>query len=266
VLRKLAIFLTKQGFLMTIIIMGLLLLIFYLCSMVVIVQYKNDTSIANFTWGGGVMLVSLYTFFALSLFLPRQIIVTAIIAVWSTRLSIHLYKRYTGHDPRFLLWKWQGFKALVINIIWIFGQAILIAIMSSPVAIVNISNVRGLTLIDTIGFFIWIFGFFFEMVSDHQLFVFMSNPSNKGKVMRYGLWHYSRHPNYFGEIVMWWGIYIIALSVPYGWTSIIAPVTITFLIIFITGIPWIEKTMERNSEYQKYKERTSMLIPWFAKK
>lgn len=68
------------------------------------------------------------------------------------------------------------------------------------------------------------------------------------------------------EIVMWWGIYIIALSVPYGWSTILAPVTITFLLIFITGIPWIEKTMEHNAEYQEYKEKTSMLIPWFTKK
>jgi len=250
---------------MTIIMMGLLLLIVYLCCMVAIAQYKNDTSIANFTWGGGVMLVSLYTFFTLSLFLPRQIIVTLMITMWASRLIIHVYKRYTGNDPRFLSWKWQGFKALVINTIWIFGQTIMIAIMGYPAVIINMSTVSGLTVLDGIGVCVWIFGFIFEMISDHQLFMFMSNPTNKGRVMRYGLWRYSRHPNYFGEILMWWGIFIIALSVPYGWAAIIAPVTISILLIFITGIPWIEKTMEANSEYQEYKEKTSMLIPWFAK-
>jgi steroid 5-alpha reductase family enzyme len=251
---------------MTVIVAGLLLLMMYLCSMVAIAQYKSDTSIANFTWGGGVMLVSVYTFFTLSLFLPRQIIVTAMITMWASRLIIHVYRRYTGNDPRFIAWKWQGFKALVINSMWIFGQIIMIAIMAYPIILVNMSGVAGLTLLDAIGMCVWIFGFVCEMASDQQLFTFMSNSKNKGKVMRYGLWHYSRHPNYFGEILMWWGIYMIALSVPYGWSGIIAPVTISVFLIFITGIPWIEKTMEGTAEYQEYKEKTSMLIPWFAQK
>jgi len=138
--------------------------------------------------------------------------------------------------------------------------------MSFPAALVNITNVPGLMVIDFCGLVIWIIGFLCEAISDQQLFAFMSNSSNKGKVMRTGLWSYSRHPNYFGEILMWWGIYIIALSVPGGWTAIIAPATITFLLVFITGIPWVEKAMGNNPEYQEYKKRTNMLIPWFPKK
>lgn len=250
---------------MTTLIIGILILIFYLFCMVINAQYKGDTSIANFTWGGGVLIVSLYTFFTLSSFLSRQIILTSMIVVWAGRLIMYVYKRYTGNDPRFRSWKWKGFKALVINIIWIFGQSIMIAIMSYPIFLVNTGQVAGLNLLDLFGIIFWIFGFCWESISDQQLSHFMKNPDNKGKVMDRGLWRYSRHPNYFGEIVMWWSIYIIALSAPLGWTSIIAPVAITFLLVFVTGIPLLEKTMEPNVEYQEYKKKTSALIPWFPK-
>ncbi len=250
----------------TIFIIGIAILIAYLSCMVINVQYRGDTSIANFTWGGGVLIVALYTFFTTGTFLARQIIVTSMIALWAGRLILHVYKRYTGEDPRFKSWKWKGFKALIINIMWVFGQSIMIAIMSYPVFLINTNQVPGLTVLDICGILLWIFGFCVESISDQQLFHFMKNPANKGKVMDRGLWHYSRHPNYFGEIVMWWSIYLIALSVPQGWTSIIAPITITIFLVFITGIPLLEKAMKNNAEYQEYKKRTNALIPWFPTK
>lgn len=244
----------------------MLLLFFYLFSMLILVQCKGDTSIANFTWGGGVMLVALYTFFAFSSFLPQQILLTFMLIFWALRLIVFVYMRYTGKDPRFATWKWQGFKALLINIIWVFGQTIMIAIMSCPVVLVNTNNhVRGLTWLDLIAFLIWLFGFCYEAMSDYQLFVFMHNPSNQGRVMRFGLWRYSRHPNYFGESLMWWGVFGIALSLPYGWIAIMAPVVITFLLVFVTGIPWIEQAMAGNPEYKEYQATTSKFIPWFVK-
>ena len=251
---------------MTLLCLGLLILLIYLLCMVVLVQYKGDTSIANFTWGGGVLFVALFTFFTMSEYLPRQIIVTIFIALWAARLICHVYKRYTGKDPRFASWTWQGFKALIINFIWIFGQSIMIAIMSYPIILVNKNQAAELLLFDYLGSIVWIIGFFIESISDHQLFLFTSDPAHKGKVMRSGLWHYSRHPNYFGEVVMWWGIFLIALSVPYGWSAIITPATITFLLLFVTGVPLLEDAMRDNAEYQEYKRNTSMFIPWFSKK
>lgn len=250
---------------MTLIALGIVLLALYLSAMVILVQYKKDTSIANFTWGGGVMLVTLFTFVTCSLLLPRQWLITGMMVAWALRLICHVYKRYTGKDPRFSSWHWQGFKALVINIIWVFGQTIMIAIMGYPATLINMSVTPGLTVLDCCGLLVWLTGFVCEAISDHQLFMFMSNPTNKGRVMRYGLWRYSRHPNYFGEVIMWWGVYLIALSVPYGWTAVIAPATITFLLLFVTGIPWIEKAMANNPEYQEYKRKTSVFIPWFVK-
>lgn len=255
-------------------VMLLGLLFIYLTCMVAVVQFKGDTSIANFTWGGGVMLVALYTFFVFSAFLPQQILMTALMVLWAMRLIMYVYLRYTGKDPRFAAWKWQGFKALCINICWVFGQLIMIAIMSYPVFAVNGNNIpRGITMLDLFGLAIWLCGYCYEAISDYQLFVFMHNPANRGRVMQSGLWHYSRHPNYFGEILIWWGVFFIAFATPYiprsllfSLSFLITPVTITCLLVFVTGIPWIEKTMINNPEYQQYKRKTSMLIPWFVKK
>ena len=245
--------------------LGILLFI-YLTIMVIAACFKKDTSIANFTWGGGVLLVTLYTFFRLSIFLPQQILVTTLITVWASRLIAYVYIRYNGKDPRFTTWKWQGLKSLFINIIWVFGQLIMIAIMSYPSFLINSYNIpHAITLYEIIGLAVWMLGFYWQALSDYQLFTFMRNPANKGHVMRSGLWRYSRHPNYFGESTMWHGIFFIALTVPNGWTAIITPLTITFLLVFVTGIPLLENAMKDNAEYQEYKKKTSAFIPWWPK-
>ena len=107
----------------------------------------------------------------------------------------------------------------------------------------------------------WILGFVFESVGDAQLARFIKDPANKGKLMQSGLWQYARHPNYFGEVLMWWGLWIIALSVPNGLYGIIGPLTITFLILKVSGIPMLEKRMEENPEFVEYKKRTSKFFP-----
>lgn len=243
-----------------------ILLIAYLAGMAAIVQIKQDTSIANFVWGGGALLVALYTFFMHGLYLPRHCIITFLTFLWATRLGLYVYLRYKGTDPRYQAWKHKGLYALLVNVAYIFGlQALLLVIMSVPAAMINLSTIAGLTGLDYAGIGLWIIGYYFEAVSDYQLFKFTSDPANKGKVMRYGLWRYSRHPNYFGEVVMWWAIFMIALSVPYGMYALIAPVTITFLLLFVTGIPWVEHAMDDNAEYQEYKKHTSIFIPWFPR-
>lgn len=236
----------------------------YFAIMVTIVQIKQDSSIANSVWSGGCLLIALYTFIMSGLYLPRQIVVTALITLWASRLVTYVYLRYKGNDPRFQTWKQAGIKALIFNIAYIFGgQAFLMTIMSIPTILINISTVPGLNYLDFMGIGIWLVGYFFEAVSDYQLFQFTSDPANKGHVMKYGLWHYSRHPNYFGEVLMWWGIFLLALSVPFGIYSIITPATITVMLLFVTGIPWVEKAMDTNPEYQEYKRKTCAFIPWF---
>jgi len=102
-------------------------------------------------------------------------------------------------------------------------------------------------------------------VGDWQLSQFIKDPSNKGKIIQSGLWKYSRHPNYFGEVVQWWGIFLMALSLPNGIITIIGPLTITILILFVSGIPMLEKKYENNPEFAEYKKRTSAFFPRFPK-
>lgn len=256
-------------------VMPIILILIYLPIMFLIVQFKGDTSIGNFTWGGGVMLVALYEL--ILNFLPgyfngnlRIILVTTLIILWALRLILYLYIRYSGKDPRFKNWKWQGLQAFFINIVWIFGQFFLIIIMILPIGS-SIYPIEPLTYSNFIGLALWVFGFIFESISDYQLYSFLHNPKNKGHVMQYGLWHYSRHPNYFGEVCMWWGIYLISLPT-YLYVEgvakymILAPITITVMLRFITGVPMLENAMKDNPEYQEYKRKTNVFVPWFAKK
>ncbi|MGB8467953.1 MAG: DUF1295 domain-containing protein [Candidatus Babeliales bacterium] len=247
---------------MSIILGGVILLLIYFCCMVAVLQLKGDTSIGNFTWGGGVLLVTLYTFLTLSSFATRQIVVTVMVIAWASRLIMHVYKRYTGTDPRFIGWHAQGLHALIVNTVWVFGQTIMIAAMSYPIVLINLYGNNSLTIVDIIGVLMWVFGYCYEAISDYQLVIFIRDPHNTGKVMQTGLWYYSRHPNYLGEIIMWWGIYCMALSVHLGFTAIIAPMTIMLMLICITGIPLLEKAMATNAQYQEYKRTTPTLIPW----
>ena len=125
----------------------------------------------------------------------------------------------------------------------------------------------SLTGLDFLGALLWFTGFVFEAVSDWQLARFKTDPANRGRVMNRGLWAYSRHPNYFGETLIWWGIFLIALPTPYGWYALVSPVVITFLLLKVSGVTLLEKDIvERRPEYREYLETTSAFIPWFPKR
>lgn len=112
-----------------------------------------------------------------------------------------------------------------------------------------------------IGCCCWLAGFYFQWVGDHQLAAFLKQRKDKNDIMQTGLWKYSRHPNYFGELLMWWGIFIIVIPIPYGLFFMVSPLTITLLLLFVSGIPMLEKKQEGNEKFKAYKKRTSALIP-----
>lgn len=254
--------------------MSYLAISIYLLSMFIIVQFKKDISIGNFTWGGGVLLLTLLTFFVsftgtVSGMTGRKMLITSLISIWAIRLIIYLYIRYKkGADPRFVKWETSwGRLGFFASFTWIvLLQCILMLIMSFPSVFVNLQDTGPLHFLDFIGLAVWTIGFFFESVGDYQLHKFMKDSVNSGKIMDRGLWKYTRHPNYFGEIVIWWGIYLIACSTLDGWTTIIAPLTITILLVFITGIPLAESVFKNDSAYEDYKRRTNKLIPGPSKK
>lgn len=253
---------------MDIIMTGAALILIYLSIMFTIVTRKQDTSIGNFSWGGLVMLMALYTLFTTSSWLPRQLLATTLTMIWGLRLAYYAYTRYhKGVDPRFTAWLQRGvWHTRLFAFAWIFIlNGSMGIIMSLPIIMINSTVSGALSWLDGAALLVWLVGFYFEAVSDTQLYAFLHNPANKGKIMDQGLWRYSRHPNYFGEIVMWWAIYLLALSVSYGYLTIIAPCAITTTLVFVTGIPWVEGAMANNPAYQEYKRKTSMLIPTFPK-
>jgi steroid 5-alpha reductase family enzyme len=208
--------------------------------------------------------------------IERKIIITGLIGLWGVRIALFLTLRKfgkdetTNEDRRFKTFRddwgktfwWRSFVQLYVS------QVILIFIIGFPAIVTNSSTTTGLVVTDYIGVGIWVIGFFFEFTGDLQMYLFKRNPENKGKVMRKGLWKITRHPNYFGEITMWLGIFILGLA-PYKWLNfigIISPVIIALALIYVSGIPLAEKRFENNEEYQEYKKKTSVLFPWFPKK
>jgi steroid 5-alpha reductase family enzyme len=231
---------------------------------------KRDNSIVDIAWGIGFILVSLMTFFLGSTFAVRSILVTGLVIIWGIRLSSHIYvrNRGRGEDFRYAKWRREWGKTFVWRSFFqIFMlQGVLLLVISYPVVLVNRSERNGLSALDIAGIGLWLIGFLFEGVGDYQLRKFKKTPENKGKIMSRGLWRYTRHPNYFGEAALWWGIFLIALSVEKGWTAVIGPLMITFLILRVSGVTLLEKKYAGNQEFLEYARRTSPFIPWFPKR
>lgn len=140
-------------------------------------------------------------------------------------------------------------------------QAVLAVVISMPVIIVNASQDIALGYHVLIGIAIWLTGFFFEAVGDWQLRYHMNNPDNKGKLLTSGLWRYTRHPNYFGEVTQWWGIFVLVAVAPYWGLSLLGPLVVTILIVFFTGVPLAERHFIGRKGWEEYKKHTSRLIP-----
>jgi steroid 5-alpha reductase family enzyme len=242
----------------------------YMTAVFAVGLFKKDNSIVDIAWGPGFILVVLLTLLLEKRFGPRQVLVTALVAVWGGRLAIHLYcrKRGRGEDFRYAKWRREWGRWFVPrSYVQIFMlQGILLLIISYGIVLVNASSGPGLGALDFAGAAVWLIGFVFEAAGDAQLERFKQAPESAGKIMTSGLWRYTRHPNYFGEAVMWWGIFLIALSVPTGWTAVVSPVLITFLLLRVSGVTMLEKKYIGNADFAEYARRTSAFFPWFPKK
>jgi steroid 5-alpha reductase family enzyme len=127
----------------------------------------------------------------------------------------------------------------------------------------QLTSYKLLIVLDFIGITFRITGFFFEAVGDYQLARFRAKPENEGKVLRSGVWRYTRHPNYFGDSAQWWGYFLLATTAG-GWWTIFSPVLMTLLLLKVSGVALLEKTMEIRPEHKEYIESTSPFIPWFS--
>jgi len=226
----------------------------------------KDNSIADIIWGLGFITSALTSFFVTQTFYITQIIATILILIWGIRLATHIYIRNKGRseDFRYKSWREKWGKNVLLKsflqvylIQWFFLQII----ASSFVLINSTKPIFTNNYLLLFGVLIWLIGFLFESVGDYQLLIFKRNPNNKGKIMKYGVWKYTRHPNYFGEATLWWGIFIIALMHPMGIITIISPLLINYLLLFVSGIPMLEKKYKGNKEFEEYKKNTSAFFP-----
>ena len=196
----------------------------------------------------------------------RAILVWALVVIWAVRLGTFLFSRIkkAGKDDRFDEIKPSFIRFL--NVWTIQGLWVTFTMAAALVAITT-TNRKELDIFAILGFLVWVFGFAIEVVADSQKSRFSANPDNKGKFIQTGLWSRSRHPNYFGEIMLWIGIAVITLPVLQGWqwVALISPIFVTLLITRVSGVPLLEKKADQKwggqADYEAYKKRTPVLIP-----
>jgi steroid 5-alpha reductase family enzyme len=228
----------------------------------------RNASIMDIFWGPGFLLAALaYLVASPDGDSGRQTLVVTLVAIWSLRLAAHIFVRNSGQgeDPRYRKWREEDPETFWYRSLYrvFLLQGGLLWVISAPLLLaINSDEPNGTTLLDTLGFAVWLTGFVFEAVGDYQLVVFKSEPGSKGKVMDQGLWKYTRHPNYFGEATLWWGYFIIALSVPWGWVTIFSPIIMTYLLVNVSGAALLERGLKKGrSGYDDYVRRTSGFVP-----
>jgi len=203
----------------------------------------------------------------------RNGLIAAMVCAWSLRLGIHLYRRVMAHhpdeDPRYAALRLQFPKHTWLMFFGFFQlQAVLIGLLSLPVALACSNPSGGIGPFEIAGLAIWFVAIGGEAVADAQLASFRGQPSNRGQVCGFGLWKYSRHPNYFFEWLVWVAFFVFALGAPFGWAGVLSPLLMLFFLTCMTGIPPSEahSLASRGDAYRAYQRRTSPFIPWFPKK
>ncbi|MFF4586411.1 DUF1295 domain-containing protein [Streptomyces sp. NPDC001388] len=228
---------------------------------------KGVHRIVDVAWGIGFTAVALVTCAASAGEgdPARRILVTALTAVWGLRLAAHIARRGRGHgeDPRYeaLLAKAPGNRnAYALRMVYLL-QGALVWLVSLPVQAAQ--YVPGpLTGLAWAGTALWAVGLFFEAVGDAQLARFKADPAHRGQVMDRGLWRYTRHPNYFGDFCVWWGLFLIACeSASSAAVSVVSPLVMSFLLMRGSGKPMLERHMAERPGYARYVERTSGFFP-----
>lgn len=244
-------------------------LIYFFCFFLLGTIIKNN-SIVDQGWGIGFVLIAFYNMIRTGNTTITGWLTLLLVALWGGRLFIHIMRRNFGkpEDFRYANWRKEWGKTVIIRSFFqvYMLQGLFMLAIGFPIVLIFESQFKGLNVFTVIGAVVWGIGYFFEVVGDAQLRIFKASPQNKGKLMTTGLWGCTRHPNYFGEAVMWWGIFLIALSVGASPMSILSPIVITYLLVFVSGVPMLEKAMIGREGFDAYAKRTNKFIPWIPKR
>ena len=239
----------------------------------------KDASLVDIFWGFGFLLVATASLYIVPEKTAYLILLAALPIIWGLRLTLYLAKRNLGHgeDKRYIAMKKRAEKKGMSEKTWrlrslftiYWGQGLLIMIVSAPIwlAMATGQNIEKIGIFAYLGTALWLIGFLFEAVGDWQLATFLKanknyeGPIENKPVLDKGLWKYTRHPNYFGNACMWWGIWLVACQAPYGWAAIIGPIIMTLLLTKVSGRDLLERDMKRRKTYQDYIARTSSFFP-----
>ena len=230
----------------------------------------RDASIVDIFWGLGFVVITWTSHVVSETASARAWLVGAMVTIWGVRLAAHLARRNLGHgeDYRYRTMRERygdRFPVVSLFIVFLF-QAALMWVIALPVMFVHLEAATGpLGWLEAVGVIAWGTGLFFEWTADVQLARFKRQPASRRAVLDRGLWRYSRHPNYFGNFLLWWGIGLVAAGAG-GWWTLVGPAVLTFLLLRVSGVSLLESTIvERRPGYREYVRRTSAFVPWFPR-
>jgi steroid 5-alpha reductase family enzyme len=229
--------------------------------------WRRDASIVDVAWGPGFAGIAVVAFAVSDGVFERRVLVTALALVWGLRLGGYLLWRAWGKPEDFryqAMRRYWGARFPIVSFFTVFTlQGVLMWIVSLPIQIAQVAREPAtLGALDALGAGLWLVGMFFESVGDAQLARFRADPASAGKVMDRGLWRYTRHPNYFGDCLVWWGLFAIALGIPGGIYSVVAPIVMTILLRRVSGVTLLERSLvKRRAGYADYVARTNAFVP-----
>ncbi len=227
----------------------------------------RDSSIVDIFWGTGFVV----TFWAAAALLPdglspRSVLLGILVTIWGVRLSAYIGYRNIGHgeDFRYAQWRqeagsswwWRSFFKVFLL------QGVIMWLVAAPLLAVQTSKANAsIGWMDLLAVLVWLIGFIFEAGGDLQLALFKRNPENKGKLLTSGLWGLTRHPNYFGDALQWWGFYLFAL-ISAGWWTVFSPLIMTYLLRNVSGVAMLEKSLkDAKPGYEEYVRRVPAFVP-----
>lgn len=252
-------------------ITALILIFAYFFALFLLGTALRNNSIVDVGWGVGFVLVAWSMLLAYPPLTLARVTMTMLITLWGLRLFAHILRRNVGkpEDFRYANFRREWGKWLVPRAfaqVYML-QGVFMYLISLPVILASVQSAPAVhPALYALGLAVFGIGFVFEALGDAQLRRFIADPAHKGQLMTGGLWRYTRHPNYFGEATMWWGVFILAMSAGVSPLAVISPVTITLLLLFVSGVPMLEKSMKNRAGYADYARATSIFIPWFPKK
>jgi steroid 5-alpha reductase family enzyme len=251
---------------LSVIVLSFLSAFAFLNIVFVIGAVKDRFDIIDSAWGPTFIVIAAANLWTADHVYWWKLLVFAMVVLWGCRLAWHIGRRFVKsqeEDRRYteLRSKWpQKLLGLQTYLRIYVAQALLACVVSVPVMLVMHATSYKPALV-IVGLLLWLIGFAFEAVGDQQLKDFIADATNKGKLMTAGLWRYSRHPNYFGELTQWWALGIIGLMASYGVVGLIGPAALSLLILAVSGVPPAERSSSKRPGWESYKRRTSVLIP-----